>query len=129
MASAVWWHVSARCCEKVGDRVGQLKLVYTHPNSMVVGSMASLLAQVGIETEFRNELLGGAAGELAPGETWVELWVVDNRQAGRAKQMIQDLIDEPERDDWICNACQETNPASFEICWQCGKPEGSSGVT
>lgn len=99
-----------------------MKLVYTHPNSMVVGTMASLLAQAGIETEYRNELLGGAVGEIAPGETWVELWVINDGDAEEGTRLIKAAMEEPEREDWLCTLCEESNPATFEVCWHCGNP-------
>lgn len=97
-----------------------MRRVFSHPNSMIVGSMASLLDQEGIETEIRNDILGGATGEIAPGETWIELWVVDESQAEAAAKLIKDTMEQPERDEWICNHCQESNPATFDVCWQCG---------
>ena len=51
-----------------------MKLVYSHPNSMILGNMSSALNQEGIETQIRNDILGGATGEIAPGDTWIELW-------------------------------------------------------
>ena len=36
-----------------------MKLVYSHPNSMILGSMSSALNEEGIETEIRNDILGG----------------------------------------------------------------------
>ena len=57
-----------------------MKLVYSHPNSMIIGNMASALHEIGKCTETRNDILGGASGEIAPGETWIELWVVNDRQ-------------------------------------------------
>lgn len=98
-----------------------MKLVFTHPNPMIVGSMASLLAQAGIETEYRNEFLGGATGEIAPGETWVELWIGDDRREDEARRLIKDTLEQPPGEDWTCLECRETNPANFEICWHCGK--------
>ena len=50
-----------------------MKLVYSLPNSMILGSMSSALNEEGIETEIRNDILGGATGEIAPGEIWIEL--------------------------------------------------------
>ena len=94
--------------------------VFSHPNSMIIGNMASLLNLAGIETQIRNDILGGAAGEIAPGETWVELWVVNETQAEAAAQLIKETMEQPERDDWICNHCQEPNPATFDVCWHCG---------
>lgn len=99
-----------------------MRRVFSHPNSMVVGSMASLLNYAGIETETRNDILGGAAGEIAPGETWVELWVVNETRVEEAAQLIKETMEQPEGDEWICNHCQETNPATFDVCWQCGTP-------
>ena len=99
-----------------------MKLVFTHPNSMIVGNMAGLLAQSGIETQIRNEFLGGASGELAPGETWIELWVIDDPRAAEATQVIKAAQAQHDEDDWHCQACSEANPPTFEFCWHCGQP-------
>ena len=58
-----------------------MRLIYTHPNLLIVGAMRNALDELGIETEIRNDILGGAAGEIAPGETWIELWIVNDEQA------------------------------------------------
>ena len=98
-----------------------MKLVYSHSNSMIIGSISGALNQDGIETEIRNDILGGAAGEIAPGDTWIELWVVNSAQAEAATQRIKEILEQPERDDWLCNQCQEPNPATFDLFWQCGE--------
>ena len=98
-----------------------MQVVYSHPNSMIFGSM-SALNEIGIETEIRNNILGGATGEIAPGETWIELWIVNDTQAEAATRRIKEILEQPERDDWVCNRCQESNPATFEFCWQCEEP-------
>ena len=87
---------------------------------MILGSMSSALNETGIKTEVRNDILGGVTGEIAPGETWIELWVVDDPQAASATKRIKEILEQPERDDWVCNHCQESNPATFDLCWQCG---------
>ena len=99
-----------------------MQLVYSHPNSMILGSMSSALNDIGIETEIRNDILGGATGEIAPGETWIELWIVNDTQAEAATRRIKEILEQPERDDWVCNRCQESNPTTFEVCWQCEEP-------
>ena len=104
-----------------------MKLVYTHPNSMIIGSFASLLNQEGIETEIRNDILGGATGEIAPGETWIELWALNDAEANAAIELIERVQAEPEREDWLCNVCQADNPATFEICWQCQASDNVQG--
>jgi len=35
---------------------------------MIIGSMSGALNQDGIETEIRNDILDGGAGEIAPGD-------------------------------------------------------------
>ena len=101
--------------------VSPMKRVFSHPNSIVVGGMASLLGQARIETEIRNDILGGASGEIAPGETWVELWVTDESQAEAAALLIKQTLEQPEGEEWVCRECQESNPATFELCWHCGQ--------
>ncbi len=96
-----------------------MQLIYTHPNSMMVGVMANALEQRGIETETRNDILGGAAGEIAPGETWIELWIFDETRAEEAKGCIQDIQALQEEAEWACMGCKASNPANFELCWQC----------
>lgn len=92
---------------------------------MIIGSLAGLLEQEGIQSEIRNDFLGGAAGEIAPGETWIELWVLEVSQVARAEQIIEDAMQAPQGEDWQCRRCKETNPATFETCWNCGsaKPD------
>jgi hypothetical protein len=43
-----------------------MKLVYTHPNSIVVGQARSAIELAGIACSLRNEYASGAIGELAP---------------------------------------------------------------
>ena len=76
-----------------------MKLVYSHPNSMILGGMSGSLNEIGIETEVRNDVLGGATGEIAPGETWIELWVVKKAQAKAATSLIKEILEQPESDD------------------------------
>ena len=99
-----------------------MKLVYSHPNSMILSSMSSALNEIGIETEIRNDILGGATGEIAPGETWIELWILDDNQTETAMRRIKEILEQPEQNEWVCNHCKESNPTTFEVCWQCEEP-------
>jgi len=36
--------------------------------------------------------------------------------------LIKAAMEEPEREDWLCTLCEESNPATFEVCWHCGNP-------
>ena len=99
--------------------IAGMRLIYTHPNLLIVGAMRNALDELGIETEIRNDILGGAAGEIAPGETWIELWIVNDEQAPAAMGRIQEIERQPDEEEWDCHHCKEPNPATFELCWQC----------
>ncbi len=98
-----------------------MKKVYTHQNPMIVGNARGLLEAAGIEVVLRNEYAQGASGELAVFETWPELWVVEERDYPRAVALLQGLRAGSAEPDWVCGACGETNPDSFETCWHCGQ--------
>ena len=99
--------------------IARMRLIYTHPNLLIVGAMRNALDELGMETEIRNDILGGAAGEIAPGETWIELWIVNDEQAPAAMRRIQEIEHQPDEEEWNCHHCKEPNPATFELCWQC----------
>lgn len=98
-----------------------MKLVYTHPNHFAVVNARNLVERVGIRCELRNEFAGGATGELAPIDTWPELWVVDDGDEDRAVELIEQARAQGEGEDWFCGRCGERNGAGFEVCWACGR--------
>ena len=70
--------------------IARMRLIYTHPNLLI-----------------------------APGETWIELWIVNDEQASAAMRRIQEIEHQPDEEEWDCHHCKEPNPATFELCWQC----------
>lgn len=96
-----------------------MKLLYTHPNRILVENARNLLENAGIATRLENEFAGGAIGELAPINAWVELWIVRERDEQRAKEILAKLSRETEGPGWTCPQCGENNDASFELCWRC----------
>lgn len=98
-----------------------MKLLYTHPNHFAVVNVRNLVERVGIHCELRNEFAMGGLGELAPIDTWPELWVVDDRDYDRAMQLIEEAQARAAEDDWFCGRCGERNGANFELCWSCGR--------
>lgn len=97
-----------------------MKLVYTHPDSILVAHMRSSIQLAGIECVLRNEFAAGAVGELAPIDAWVEVWVLRDRDFDRAKRVIENLQHDVQENDWECSQCGKSSPATFEICWHCG---------
>lgn len=102
-----------------------MKLVYTHPNSLLVGQNRGYLESHGIKTEVKNELLQGGAGELAPIDLWQEVWVVNERDYELATKLIQKLKEEMGK-EWRCRHCGEINASSFELCWNCSRDNYSN---
>lgn len=95
-----------------------MKLLFTHENKIMVESVKCHMESYGIDALLRNEFSAGGIGELAPVETWPELWVTES-QFERAQSLLSGIGDKAEDEHWRCSACGEQNEASFEHCWQC----------
>lgn len=98
-----------------------MKLVFTHPNHFAVSNARNLVQRRGIQCEVRNEFAGGAIGELAPIDTWPELWVIDDRDYDQAIKLIDSAQARADEEDWYCGNCGERNAATFELCWNCAR--------
>ncbi len=99
-----------------------MKKVFSHENRMIVYNLRNLLVDAGIATQVRNEFAGGGVGDLAPFETWPELWIEDDARLAEAEAILEQVLRAGEGDDWWCRACGESNPAAFDVCWKCGRP-------
>ena len=97
-----------------------MKLVYTHPSGIVVAQARSALQLAGIDSVLRNEYAVGAMGELAPIDTWPELWVVNDRDYERAATLLEASRTRGEEQEWRCEKCGRSSPDTFEWCWHCG---------
>lgn len=98
-----------------------MKLIYTHENRLLVENAKNLLQRSGINPLVKNEYAAGGAGDLAPSETWLELWV-DEANAAQAQVVLAPLSEQPSEDSWQCASCSEENASNFEVCWQCQHP-------
>lgn len=89
----------------------------------MVWQVKQLLEENGIPCFIKNEFAIGGVGELSPLDVMPEVWLNDDEWQTRAQRLIEEMEHSRPTDgaDWICNACQESNDVSFEICWQCGK--------
>jgi hypothetical protein len=97
-----------------------MQLVFTHPNLVVVEQMRSLLQREGIDCTLRNEYASGASGELAPFDTWPELWLLDDADYDRANRVMEAFQGRAEGPEWRCAGCGRSSPETFEMCWHCG---------
>ncbi|HSH49941.1 MAG TPA: DUF2007 domain-containing protein [Halomonas sp.] len=95
--------------------------VFAAGNPLLVSHIANLLESAGIPVERRNQVLGGAAGELPPGECEPEVWVAPHNRS-RAEALIQRSQDGGDQGPpWRCPGCGERLEGAFDTCWQCGQ--------
>jgi hypothetical protein len=82
-----------------------------------------LLAAAGIEARVFNEYAGGALGELPFAEVAPSVWIEEERDLVRARQVVasyENPMAVP--GSTRCPACGEENPRHFALCWQCQRP-------
>lgn len=96
-----------------------MKLIYTNENLFLVNNAKNILENHNIEVTLKNEFAAGAAGLLAPVDVWVELWVINDIDEGKANIALAKALKQQGEYDWFCPQCQEKNDGSFDICWQC----------
>lgn len=105
-----------------------LKL-YTAADRTLVGFLKSVLEDHRIPCIIRNEFVGGGVGEIPPQECWPELWLIDESDERRARQIIEAAWpSKPVRGaPWQCAWCGEWLEAQFETCWHCGAEQDRHG--
>ena len=97
-----------------------MKKVTTSHSVVTVNHYKNLLESEGIPCLIKNEILGGIAGEMPLTEVWPELWVLNDMDFDRAKQLIdEDIVDESPQKSWKCRKCGEENEGQFAACWNC----------
>lgn len=100
-----------------------MKKLTSAPTIVTIHHFRNVLEAEGIASVIRNEHLGSILGDMPFAETWPQLWVVNDLDYDRAKQLISDdAIDESPQHDWRCSNCKEENEGQFSACWKCGKP-------
>jgi len=95
-----------------------MKCVYT-AESLIDGQLViDLLADAGIPSLLFNQNTPGGLGDLPV--TYPEVWLKRDLDLEKARRVVQQFETCPLAViDKTCSNCGETNPATFEICWQC----------
>lgn len=97
----------------------RLQTVYSAADPLEAEILRAYLAAHGIETRVIGAPLWGARGEL-PADAYPRLVLCDDRDDGRARELLR--LYERRRHAhalWRC-ACGEESPVTFETCWACG---------
>ena len=101
-----------------------MKKLTSSESLVTINHYKNVLESEGIPCQIRNEFLGGIAGEMPLQEIWPELWLINDIDYDRAKQLLDAaIVDESPGDDWKCRRCGEDNEGQFAACWNCGTPQ------
>jgi Putative prokaryotic signal transducing protein len=101
-----------------------MKKVTSTDSLVTISHYRNLLESEGIAAFIRNEHLGGILGEMPFQEVWPELWVKNDLDLDRAKQLIDATItEESPTESWHCPHCGAVNEGQFAACWQCQTPD------
>lgn len=95
--------------------------VYENFDITRVGAMQSLLEANGIQTYIQNYYSSGALGEIPFVEICPQLYVLEESDVRKAKELLQvDLPKDKAASDWVCAECGIDIEGQFESCWKCG---------
>ena len=94
--------------------------IFAAINLAEVHHAKNLLDTIGIRTVVKNEALASAVGQLPFTECQPELWLLDGKDAARARRMLAEGLLAPAEKArrWQC-ACGEIQEAQFTQCWRC----------
>jgi hypothetical protein len=96
--------------------------VYENFDFSRVGQMQSVLESHGIRTFIRNQYGSSVMGEVPFVEVVPQLFVLDDRDARRALELLQlEQGSEAEGSDWMCPECGVDVEGAFDRCWKCGQ--------
>ena len=99
-----------------------MKKVYSSDSYFLVGHLRQLLENHHIKCIAKNEFLLGGVGQLPPTECWPELWIAEDFQYDKAKELVEGFLAGSAESDteWRCPECGERLEAQFTVCWSCG---------
>jgi len=94
---------------------------YTAANLAEAYLIRGLQSAVRIESKIFNENAQGAVGEIPFTQAYPEIWLVDEIDLPHAQEVILKYEGSVGNSHHIaCTSCGETNPPTFEVCWNCG---------
>lgn len=96
-----------------------MKLLVRADNSLLASIWADTLRAAGIRCELRNMALSGALGEIPFLECAPQLWIVNDHDEARAREILQQLQGPMIGPPWQCTECGESSEAQFGSCWRC----------
>ena len=104
-----------------------MEQVFVSQNLFEVEVRKERLEEAGIRCTIKNQRSSSLAGEIPFTEVFPELWVIQDEDADRAKQILEEgLVSLPSNQDtWVCAGCGERHESQFGTCWNCGQEKPS----
>ena len=104
-----------------------MKKIFVSQNLIEVEMRKERLEEAGIPCMIKNQRSSGLAGEIPFTEVFPELWVIQDEDGDRARQLLEEgLISLPSNQDtWVCAGCGEQHESQFGTCWNCGQEKPS----
>ena len=97
----------------------------------LVGHYQSVLESNDIATYMKNQFGTSGAGELPFVEVIPQLWVLNEADEKRARELIEELHDPGnaiQTEAWNCPSCGTPQEAAFTRCWKCSSARPSPGT-
>ena len=95
--------------------------VYENFDFSRVGQIQSVLESHGIRTIIKNQFGSSVMGEVPFVEVVPQLFVLEEKDAERALQLIEQEAPKSEAgEDWVCPDCGAEVDGHFSRCWNCG---------
>ena len=98
-----------------------MKRVHIAPTLLDAQLAVDILSSLGIVTHIFNANAAGAMGEVPFMQAQPEVWVDDDSQALRAREILERCRNMKPGQEKSCPNCGELNPGNFLSCWQCGR--------
>jgi len=103
-----------------------MKQVFVDPDLTRVSFARNLLEAEGIACFIQNENTR-TLGPSVAGFSYTQLLdpalcILDDSQREAAAEIIRTHFQNASTEcpEWACSACNESNPGSFDLCWNCG---------
>ncbi len=107
-------------------RMASVKRVYSASDLVDARLLADSLADECIRTHLFNASAVGAMGDVPFGEAWPEVWIADERDLSRAREVVAaHAARQPSGGSLRCSGCGEESPSNFGCCWNCGMDVGA----
>lgn len=92
-------------------------------NILIATLWMRVLESAGIRCELRNRFIGAGLGELPADQVAPEIWIVDDRDADRARSLLGELRRPRGLRPWRCPGCGESLEGQFFQCWNCARTQ------